>query len=211
MSGNVGEDIRALRDVLVVEPGCLALAGIDADDLLRRPHGQRLEDERVHETEDGRVAANGEGKRQDRHGREPRAASKQTHRELCVLPQFARESRHRSVSFHGPSLSGARLRAARKVAEFATRLCSSVRLGHAVSHQIVDAHVEVESELLLHVVVDVLIRPRDEAEEPFRVWWPNSMCHRRQAGSMTLKTASAYLFQIEISLLTCCRPAVVRP
>ena len=42
------------------------------------------------------------------------------------------------------------------VAELAERLRPCVRFGQAFLHQIVDAHVEVERELLVHVVANVV-------------------------------------------------------
>ena len=90
---DVREDLAARHDVPIGRPGRLALPGIHTDDLFRCPDRQRLESQRVHEAEDGGVAANGQRECQDGHQSKTQgcdgAAGRRTTRRATVRSRVA--------------------------------------------------------------------------------------------------------------------------
>ncbi len=155
MRGDVGEGRALPGDVLIIEPGGAALARINAHYFLRRAHRQWPEGQRVHDAEDGGVAADCNGEREDGDGGEPRTVAEQAGAERRVLPQFVRQPGHCSLPFHGCSFPEARVSAGGLIAELAERLCPCLGLGLSLAHEIIHAHLEVKRELLLHVVAHV--------------------------------------------------------
>ena len=81
--GVVGEGDAVLRDALA------RLRLKRGDEALRFREGQGPQQDRVHDAEDGRVRADPERDRRERHGREARAAGEPARAEAQVLQQLA--------------------------------------------------------------------------------------------------------------------------
>ena len=173
----IREDVAALGEVQIVGPGGQALAGVDADDLLRPGHRQLFERQRIDDAEDGGVAADGEGERQDRDHREGGTAADEPGSELRILPQFAAEPGDGFLSLHSRSPRCTGRRAAPAVAEFPQRLFARRRLRQAARHQVVDAAVDVKRELFLDIAPHVVATARRESEETFAVRRSNALRH----------------------------------
>ena len=150
--------------------------------------GKGAEEDGVHHAEDGGVRPDPEREGGDRREGEAGVPSVGTQGEARVLPQLVPPLR---------AAPGALPRLVRpaegapglvQVAELATG--PPARLGDRVpsAHQLLDAHVQVEADLLLHLGADLLARAPGEAEEAAE----RGAAHRASpgAGSSTLKTAS---------------------
>ena len=122
----------------------------------RVAHGHVAKQQRIHEAEDGGVGADGEGQRQERHGRDHWRAPEHSRAEARVLKQIL-EPRQ-------PPLIAPLVHHWRDAARLQARLAQRFLRGQAAALQIGREHVEVKPQLLLHD--GVLGRLAERAPQP---------------------------------------------
>lgn len=182
------EDVAVAANIFVVGPGHLVFARLDSRELVRRGHGERLEQQRVDEGEDRRVGPDGDGQREDRHRGKSGTSSHHTQTERNVLTELCRKARQPSASFDPVTMHGTAVRAGRLVSELAPPLRPRRSVIEPVAAELLGAHVEMKLKLLADVVAHVLACAGGKAEEPLDAAKRHRLPH---AVSITLKTASA--------------------
>jgi hypothetical protein len=155
----------------VVRHGKRVLVGrgvrVDADQALRIPVRQRLEQRRVHGREDRRGGADAQADGDDDRQRERGGAEQVAETDPDVLREILNEqsSLHASLLFE--ILAAAVPSGVIEVAELPRSLAARLVGRDSVCPQLVDPHLEVHAELFVHLVADRL-RPASHVPEAWR-------------------------------------------
>ena len=191
---HAGEGALALRqDGVVAGRGDRVLAAEDHEPLRLR-QGQRPENDGVDDAEDRRGRAEPQGEREHGDEAERRVGGELAHGEPGVLAKLGEVLAAAHVLVPLPADLAAGRPHGLQIAEAAEG--GSARRGrvHAARNVFTGPHLEMELELLAHLVVDVLL-PEPAHGGPLR-----------QAGRRTFETAEAKRAHCSVSDLSCWRP-----
>ena len=188
-------DEVAGRDAAAVAPQIL----VQRDDSLRRRERQRLQHDRLDGAEDRGSRADAESERDDSGEREPGAAKQLPDGEGDVLPQFGHVL--------GPSHLVVPLLSERPapgvdpidVAEAPDRFLARCVRAHPALDELADAHLDVEGELGVDLVVDA--RPPEPRAQP--------LAEGHDEGRSTLETPAENLAHSAVSAASWRRPLAV--
>jgi hypothetical protein len=162
---------------------------------ISRRKWQRPEQRRVNQREDGAVGANPESQRDDRDGGKSRRAAKLSQGKLHVVPEFFEPLHHSHVTIPFSAKVHTGPFEVREIAKPFGRLPARGGGVEAAIDQLAGAHVEMESQLLVNLLVNGN-SPQPRAERTFHV-------------ANTLLTPAEKRRQVATSAASWARPASV--
>src|SRR3954466_188307 len=184
--------------------------GLDRDGAIAVDVGQRLQDHGPDQAEDRAGRADAERQRERRDGREPGAAAKLANRVLRVLAERGEPARARRLAIALLPLLFAFGADAPEVPELRQRLPARLFLAHSLGHIFADAHIQVELELGIDLLLDGGLPEKGSKLLAYAGHGALRSPKQGQAASSTLDTAADQAAHWRVSCLSCARPSRVR-